>query len=250
MKVLIIEDEGLAASRLERLLKETGQGVEVVGRLGSVEESVNWLSRNPVPDLIFMDVQLEDGICFEIFENLEIRTPVIFTTAYDEYALRAFKVNSVDYLLKPLDREELDAALEKFRNLHGREREAAGMKMLAGSFGPAKKERFLIRIGEHYRSVRVDDIMYFYVLERCVFLYVGPGKNYPLDYSLDRIEELVDRKIFFRVNRNFLVNIHAIRDIIAYSSGRLKLVVEHPPDEGDILVSRERVGDFKRWMDR
>lgn len=249
MKVLIIEDERPAAQKLIRLLKETDPCIEVVDVLRSVEQATNWFSENPDPELVFMDIELEDGISFEIFDNVKINIPVIFTTAYDEYALKAFKVNSIDYLLKPIDREELKNALEKFRHIHP-EPNYARYESVIRQLQPTHKERFLIKIGEHYKSVPVQHIDCFYILERNTFILTNTGKNYPVDYSLDRIEQQVDPKQFFRINRNCIVNYDGVEDMVAYSSSRIKLILSHRTEKQGLLVSRERVGDFKKWMDR
>lgn len=249
MKILIIEDEKPAAQKLERLLVEIDSSIEIVNVIESVEETINWLEQHSSPDLIMMDIQLSDGLCFEIFENIEIKTPVIFTTAYDEYALQAFKVNSVDYLLKPVDPYALSKALHKFKTVHSRN-DLSAVEKLIHQFQPKTKERFLIKIGEHFRSVQTSEIRCFYILERCTFIYTYKDKSYPIDYSLDQIEKLVDPAKFFRTNRNFIISITAVKDIIAYSSSRLKIIMKDSPDEDDILVSRERVKAFKEWMDR
>lgn len=250
MKVVIIEDEQPAVRKLTRLLAETEPGIEIVDVLQSVEQTINWFLQNQAPDLIFMDIQLEDGLCFEIFEKSRIKTPVIFTTAYDEYILKAFKVNSVDYLLKPVALVELQNALEKFREFHSKKNDFEKIESVLNRLQPTTKERFLIKIGEHYKSVPTTDINCFYIRERSNFILINTGKNYPVEYSLDRIEQLVDSTLFFRVNRNFIVNISAVHDIIAYSSNRLKIILTNSNDKEDILVSRERVTEFKRWMDR
>jgi DNA-binding LytR/AlgR family response regulator len=249
MKVLIIEDEKPASQKLIRLLGEINPDIEIIDVLKSVEQSINWFFNNPKPDLIFMDIQLEDGVCFEIFENKPIHTPVIFTTAYDEYTLRAFKVNSVDYLLNPIDSDELIKAIDKFKT-HYKQNEYAGFESIINQLQPQTKERFLIKIGEHYKSVQTSMINCFYIKERCNFIHVNSGKNYPIDYSLDKIELLIDTKSFFRINRNFIINFSAIQDIIAYSSNRLKIKLNDWPEKDEIIVSRERVSDFKEWMDR
>jgi len=250
MKVLIIEDERPASKKLERLLKEIDAAIEIVEILESIEESTNWLLENPHPDLIFMDIQLNDGICFEIFENSNIKTPVIFTTAFNEYALKAFKVNSVDYLLKPIDAEELANALQKFRLIHKKDMDYAKIEHVLSQLQPKTKERFLIKIGEHYKSIQTTDIHCFFIKERCNFINTGKGKDYAIDYSLDKAETFIDPKKFFRVNRDFIVNFSAIKDMIAYSSNRLKLILDGWPENEEILVSRERVAEFKIWMDR
>ncbi|MDR1221504.1 MAG: LytTR family DNA-binding domain-containing protein [Tannerella sp.] len=250
MNVLIIEDERPAAQKLIRLLKDIDGRMEVVSVLGSVERAANWLAENPPPDLIFMDIQLEDGISFEIFENAEIRTPVIFTTAYDEYTLKAFKVNSVDYLLKPVAPQDLQAAIDKFNTYHRQKTDYLRIESVISRLQPKTKERFLIKIGEHFRSLQTSSIQCFFILERNTFVLTDRGKSYPVDYSLDKIEQLVDPNLFFRISRNFILNFHAIRDIIACSSNRLKIRLNHPlPEISDITVSRERVAAFKAWMD-
>ena len=249
MKVLIIEDEKPASQKIMRLLREINSDIEIIDVLKSVEKSVNWFLKNPKPDLIFMDIQLEDGICFEIFESSQIRTPIIFTTAYDEYTLRAFKVNSIDYLLKPIDSDELKNAIDKFKAYYEKT-EYTGIESIINQLQPKTKERFLIKIGEHYKSVQTSMINCFYIKERCNFIHVNKGKNYPIDYSLDRIEQLINSKSFFRINRNFIINFSAIQDIIAYSSNRLKIILNDWTEKEEIIVSRERVSDFKEWMDR
>ncbi len=249
MKVLILEDEQPASQKLIRLLGEVEPPLEVSAVLRSVEDATNWLLNHEAPGLIFMDIQLEDGLCFEVFENVRVESPVIFTTAYNDYTLKAFKVNSVDYLLKPIDRNELGKALEKYRRVHHPETVSRKLEHLMQELKPEKKERFLIKIGEHYRPVQTRSVRYFYIRERSTFLHDDKGRDYPLDYSLDRIEELVDAKNFFRINRNFIINVSAIKDIVAYSSSRLKIDLAGW-DEEDVIVSRERTGAFKKWMDR
>jgi len=250
MKVLIIEDEQLASQKLIRLIEEIDSSIEIVEIIKSVEQATNWFLNNLHPELIFMDIQLEDGICFEIFENCAIKTPVIFTTAYDDYSLKAFKVNSVDYLLKPVVLEELKNAIEKFKTVHRQKVDYAKIESFINQLLPKKKERFLIKIGEHYRSIEISRINCFFIKERCNFINVDKGKNYAIDYSLDKVEDIIDSKIFFRVNRNFIINFSAIQDVIAYSSSRLKIMITNWEENDEILVSRERVAEFKEWMDR
>jgi DNA-binding LytR/AlgR family response regulator len=250
MTVLIIEDEQPASQKLVRLIKEIDAGIMIAGIIESVEQATNWLLCHPSPDLIFMDIQLEDGICFEIFENYNIQTPVIFTTAYDEYSLKAFKVNSVDYLLKPIVPDELKNAIEKFKSIHHQKMDFGKVELLINQLQPSTKERFLIRIGEHYRSVQVSQINCFFIKERCNFICTDNGKSYPIDYSLDKIEKMLDPKMFFRVSRNFIIHFSAIQDIVIYSSSRLKILLTGWNKSDEILVSRERVADFKVWMDR
>jgi DNA-binding LytR/AlgR family response regulator len=252
MRILIVENEKPAADRLGRLLKKEDSGTEIAGITETVEGTVNWLASNPSPDLIFMDILLDDGICFELFETLKVEIPVIFTTAYDEYALRAFRVNSVDYLLKPVDEESLHKALDKYRAYHSGYRTDI-LRQLSGDFAKQYRNRFLIRIGSHFRSIRVSDIAFFYILERSAFMKTFAGKDYPLDNSLENIQKSVDPEIFFRINRNCLINLEAISDIIGYSSSRLQLKLTdklEAPDDTCLVVSREKVTSFKNWMDR
>ncbi|MDR1202852.1 MAG: LytTR family DNA-binding domain-containing protein [Tannerellaceae bacterium] len=251
MNVLIIEDERPASAKLIRLLAKIDPSIEVIDVLRSVEQSVNWFHSHPLPALIFMDIQLEDGLSFELFENCRIETPVIFTTAYDAYMLKAFKVNSVDYLLKPISSEELSQALTKYNTLHRPQPDYSRLESIINQLQqPIKtKERFLIKIGEHYRSVAITDILCFYIRERSTFLFTKQGKHYPADYSLDKIESVVDPQQFFRINRHFIIRFEGICDILAYSSNRLKITLSGWKEE-EILVSRERVVEFKKWIDR
>ena len=197
-----------------------------------------------------MDIQLDDGICFEIFDAVKIRTPIIFTTAYDSYAIKAFKVNSVDYLLKSIDKAALAGALEKFHSLYSKVKpEAKALEQLLGKMATQYKTRFFVKIGNHFHSLPTDKIDCFFIRERAVFLRTAEGKNFDLDYSLDQIQKRVDPEKFFRINRNFLVNIDAIRDIYSYSSSRLGIKLKML-DHLDLIVSREKVNDFKMWLDR
>jgi DNA-binding LytR/AlgR family response regulator len=248
MKILIIEDEKPAYQKIERLLRNIDERIEVTCILESVEDATNWLSVNSHPDLILMDVQLEDGLCFEIFEKIELKVPVIFITAYDQYAIKAFKVNSVDYLLKPVNESELRNAIQKYKSVYENDHYSK-VEALIKQLQPAVKERFLIKVGEHFKSILATDIRCFYIRERCVFLFTEAGKSYPVDYSLEKIEEVIDSRIFFRVNRNFIVKYSCIKDIISYSSSRLKIVLDGWTED-EIIVSRERVSDFKAWIDR
>ncbi|MGM0666004.1 MAG: LytR/AlgR family response regulator transcription factor [Bacteroidota bacterium] len=250
MKVLIIEDEKPASLKLQRMLNDLDDTITIAAILESVEESSNWFLNNHPPDLVFMDIQLDDGLCFEIFENININIPVIFTTAYDEYAIRAFRVNSVDYLLKPIKAEDLGKAIDKFRKIHGRKADDSIINSLLKQMETGRRERFLIKVGQHYRPVQVADIHYFFIREGCAFISRGSGRDYAIDFSLDRLEQMLDPKKFYRVNRNYIVNINAIKDIIAYSSSRLKLILDGQDENDDVVVSRDRVADFKKWMDR
>lgn len=252
MNILIIENEKPAADKLGRLLQKIDENITIVGVIETVEGTVNWLQNNQSPDLILIDIQLDDGICFEIFETIKVDTPVIFTTAYNEYVLRAFKVNSIDYLLKPIEEEALRKALDKFKTLHFK---LPGdiLKQLFSELNKQYKNRFLIKIGLHYRSIQVNEICCFYILERATFIRTFSGKEYSFDNSLDYLQKIVDPDKFFRINRNYLVNINAISDILSYSSSRLQLRLnEKIPsiNEDYLVVSREKVNEFKKWIDK
>ena len=250
MKVLIIEDEILAAEKLAGLLISIDSTIEIIGKLQSVLESINWLHSQPNPDVIFMDIQLDDGICFEIFDAVKIKTPVIFTTAYDSYAIRAFQVNSVDYLLKPIEKEPLAKAIEKYKLIFEKDGSSTqSVGDLSVQMVKTYKTRFFVKIGNHFHSIPVDNIECFYIVERAVFFKTNNGKNYNLDYSLDQVQQLIDPEKFFRINRNYLIQINAIQDIYNYSSSRLGIKI-NGIDHLDLIVSREKVGEFKKWLDR
>ena len=249
MRVLIIEDEKMAASRLEKLIISVSPKAEIVAKIESVKRSVEWFNSNPSPDLVFMDIQLSDGLSFEIFDFVEVNCPIIFTTAYDEYALKAFKVNSIDYLLKPIDEEDLTKALEKFNRINKTEtNQIEQITQVIETLSNKYKNRFLIKIGEHIKSIPADDIHYFFSRNKATYSTIEDGKNYLLDYSLDQLEDMLDPKSFFRVSRQFIVSIKGIKDIISYSNSRLKIVFKHDSElEG--IVSRDRVSEFKNWLD-
>lgn len=247
MKVVIVEDERIASKRLESLLKKVEPAAVVLQTLESVEEAINWFSNHEKPDLIFMDIQLDDGISFEIFDAVKIEAPVIFTTAYNEYAIRAFKVNSVDYLLKPIEEEALENAIRKYKKLFSGSLDFGDkLTKLFEQFPAQHKTRFFVKVGIRFLSVPVDNICCFFVEERNTFLKTSQDKTYDLDYSLEQIQNMVDSGQFFRINRNFLVNINFIEEIISYSTNRLKLKI----GKNELIVSREKVADFKQWMDR
>jgi len=254
MNILIIEDEKLAANRLSALIKNLDDAVKIVGTPDSIKASVAWFSSNPQPDLTFMDIQLADGLSFEIFERVAVSCPVIFTTAFDEYALRAFKVNSIDYLLKPIDTDELSRAMEKFRNLHHDSSKPESvvapvmdrvLQMLTKSF----KSRFLVRAGEHIKTIPAEQVTFFYSMEKATFLNTIENKEYDIDYTLEELEGLLNPELFFRINRKYIVSMGAIRDIINYTNSRLKLKLVNSTDN-EIIVSREKVAEFKNWLDR
>ncbi len=252
MKVLIVEDERLAATKLEKLISAINPGIEVLETTDSVKNTAKFLANNPPPDLIFMDIQLGDGICFEIFEIVEVKCPIIVTTAFNEYAQEAFKVNSIDYLLKPITKEDVKSALDKFHTMksvfdmsESIERMSKAKKMLESGY----KTRFMIKVGSHIVSVPVEEIAYFFSRDKATFFKTQEGRSYLVDYALEQVEEMIDPIVFFRINRKYLVSFQSISDIITYSNSRLKVVVPHM-EEADILVSRHRVNEFKKWLDR
>lgn len=245
MKIIIIEDEKPAARLLQRRIEKLG--LEVSKSLHSIEESVEWLSNNPQPDLIFLDIQLSDGLSFEIFDQVEIHSAIIFTTAYDEYVLKAFKLNSVDYLLKPVDEEELAFAIEKFE----KQREVkVNFSELRNFLDQNKtfKERFTTKIGTSIKMILTSDIELFYSENKATYAHTKEGRNYVLDYTLDKLEELIDPKQFFRINRGQMIKLEAIRDISVYSNSRLKIFLNHYSEQ-EYVVSREKVNDFRNWLE-
>lgn len=251
MRILIVENEKPAADRLIRLLKKLDNSVIISGIIETVEGTINWLQNNSSPDLILMDIQLDDGLCFEIFETINIETPVIFTTAYDEYTLKAFKVNSVDYLLKPVDEDQLKAALTKFRKIYaGKYMERRDYQQIIRELTNHYKSRFLVKIGERYKSVPVADVSHFHIIERSVFLKDSNRREYAVDYSLEQLENILDPEMFFRINRDCIVNINLIVTMYSYSSSRLQLTLKNEDKNDKFVVSRERVREFKKWIDR
>lgn len=251
MNILIVENEKPAADKIVRLLKKIDKSVNVIGIIESVEGAINRLQVDPFPDLIMMDIQLDDGLCFEIFETIHIEIPIIFTTAYDEFALKAFRVNSVDYLLKPIDEVSLSNAINKYKSLHYKEAVNNDLlKRLYKELNTGFKTRFLIKIGSNFRSIPVKDICCFHILERATFIRTFEDRDFSIDYSLDYIQKIIDFSIFFRINRDCIVNVNAINEILCYSSSRLKLKLKsHKPIE-DLIVSRDKVSEFKKWIDK
>jgi DNA-binding LytR/AlgR family response regulator len=252
MNILIVEDEPLAAERLSKLVKQLQTDSKILATIDSVKRSVAWFNSNPQPDLVFMDIQLADGLSFEIFEQTEVKAPIIFTTAYNEYALKAFKVNSIDYILKPVDESDLKTALDKLKNLTAPASPAKmmesieyAMQMLTKKY----KERFVVKVGEHLKSIETNEILFFYSLEKTTFAQSKDGRKHILDFTLEQLENLLDPKQYFRINRKYMVGLSSIQDMISYTNSRLKLVLK-TTDDNDIIVARERVQEFKDWLDR
>ncbi len=251
MNVIIIEDEKPSARRLNRLLSELK--VEVSTMLHSVEESITWFEENEHPDLIFLDIQLSDGLSFEIFDAVDVQSSIIFTTAYDEYALQAFKLNSIDYLLKPIDDEELEIAVRKFKALKPVTQKLSLdfddiKKLLVNPIEREYKKRFTTRVGQHLKIINADEVECFYSENKGTYAATSEGRNYLLDTTLENLEAELEPKIFFRVSRKFYVNINHIQDIISYTNSRLKIKLNRYIEQ-EIIVSRERVRDFKLWLE-
>lgn len=255
MKILIIEDEELAVKKIRKLLNNVAPVSEIVGEADSIAAAVAWFQSNPAPDLVLMDIELADGQSFEIFNLVEVKSPVIFTTSYDEYALKAFKVNSIDYLLKPVQKEDLEAALRKFDTLRkGSAPPAPSLDMenlikeLQQKLQPREyRKRFLVKNGQKLVSVEVDEIAYFYSDGRLNFFKTSDNKKFVVDYTMDELEEMLDPSRYFRISRSFYVSINAIDKIDDYFGNRLILQLK-PAVDKEALVSREKVTDFKKWM--
>lgn len=251
MNVLIIEDEKPAARRLARLLGDLN--VSAPTMLHSVEESIEWFQINEHPDLIFLDIQLSDGLSFEIFEAVEVQSAIIFTTAYDEYALQAFKLNSIDYLLKPIDDEELEVALKKYQNISNSDNKLSLdfddiKKLLVNPLERDYKKRFTAKVGQHIKIINAEEIECFYSENKGTYAATSDGRNYLLDTTLEQLEPELQPETFFRVSRKYYVNVNHIKDIISYTNSRLKIILNRF-NEQEIIVSRERVRDFKLWLE-
>ena len=283
LRALLVEDEPLAARRLASLLQKQAVPFEIIGPAESVAQAVALLQAGPAPDVLFLDIHLADGLSFELFEQVKVTCPVVFTTAYDQYAVRAFKVNSVDYLLKPIDEEELTQAVAKLRQRlpaaatddFGTKSSVSSIKASSGSAPLAPvldatmlasllqqlrqpapvasyKSQFVVRVGEHLKVVPVEQVAYFFSLEKTTLLQSTDGRKYVVDYTMEQLEGLLDPSQFFRLNRAYLACQAAIADIIHYTNSRLQTVLKPAPpeSEGPVLVSREKVSVFKNWLDR
>lgn len=254
MKVLIIEDEIPAAEKLSRYLAKYDASIVVNAHLTSVKDAVQWLlEKQDTVDLIFMDIQLTDGLSFQIFQQVNIRKPVIFITAFNEFALDAFKVNSIDYLLKPITFTDLSASLKKLENLREQlQWNPQKTEQLQETFVTPKttayKNRFMVKLGDHIRSITADQIALFYADGRDVYLVTTQSRKFIIDYTLETLEDLLEPKTFFRINRTYILNINSIKDVIVYSNSRLKITLTQEFDK-EIVVSREKVGPFKEWFD-
>ncbi len=250
MNIIIIEDEKPSARLLGRMLSEID--IHAQAMLHSVAEAVEWFQNNEHPDLILLDIQLSDGLSFEIFEQVEVKSAIIFTTAYDEYALKAFKLNSIDYLLKPIDGDELKVAIDKFNTNqpepHNLQVDMEQIKkLLISPLDRNYKERFTIKIGQHLKIIPVDEIECFYSENKGTYIFTSDHRDYLIDSSLEQLDPMLEPTKFFRVSRKFYVNINAIKDIISYTNSRLQIIL-NTFSEHKIIVSREKVRDFKKWI--
>ena len=254
MRVLIVEDEPLAADRLETLLRRKLPDMELLDILDTVEDTVAFLQNGQLPDLAFFDIQLADGLSFSVFDQVPADFPVVFTTAFDQYALRAFEVNSIDYLLKPVTDDHLDRALNKFRQRHSTGESqplltpAVLQSALAMLQGPSYKERFVVKSGANLLTVAVEDILYFWSQDKMTWIRIKDGRKHVVEYTLEQLDSMLDPKKYFRVNRKYCVRLDAIHKATVYSNSRLKLHLPHLDKAEEVVVSREKVQAFKSWL--
>jgi DNA-binding LytR/AlgR family response regulator len=248
MKVIILEDENRAVNHLKRLINQVDPSMEIVGVFDTVRDAVSYLEKEPALHLIFSDVQLADGSSFEIFSRINVKCPIIFTTAFDSYAIEAFHTNGIDYLLKPIEEERLKKAMEKARHFSTRIDLESLLTLKIGQGAVQSKSRFMVKVGEKIRTIMVEEILAFYSFEKTTYLHTTSHRNYIIDYSLDELEGMLDQKRFFRINRKYILSIDACRQIIAWSNNRLKIDIDGI-DDPKIVVARERVRDFKAWLD-
>jgi len=247
MNVVIIEDEYFSAEKLIHQLEKINTSIKVLVVLPSVESCINWFKNNPEPDLIFADIQLEDKKSFELFKQLQLNVPIIYTTAYDQYALQAFKQNSIDYLLKPIDLDELRTAIKKYENLEYR------LLKKGLNFQPEKikeefKEKFLVKRGGQLEVIKISEVAYFKSEQKLSFLITFSNQKYIVEQTIDQLVDQVNNKKFNRISRSRLISIDSIKKIHNHFNGRLKLEL-NPPEDEEVFVSRERVQNFKEWLD-
>jgi two-component system response regulator LytT len=252
MNVLLIEDEEAAAQRMQKLLTQIDPDLNVIAVTDSIESSLAWLKSNKAPDLIFSDIHLADGSSFDIFREVEVSSPVVFTTAFDQYALEAFKVNSIDYLLKPIKAEALAQSLEKWKKLRNQNQPVVpDLQKLLQALQPNQpktyQKRLVIRYGPHIKTVEVAEVAYFFTQEKVTFLNTFGNKKLPVDNTLDELEDVLDPAVFFRINRQFIINVKAIGSMCSYSKSRVKIELD-PPSEIETIVSTERSSTFKNWL--
>ena len=245
MNILIIEDEPLAGNRLKRLLTHIEDSVRVLAILSSIADAVKWFQEHPAPDLILMDIQLEDGSSFEIFKEVPITIPTIFTTAYDEFAIEAFKVNSIDYLLKPIKEIELKRALDKFKRIQPELAIGKVKEFIENEI--TRPRRIVIRYGPHIKALDLSEAAYFYVENKITLLRTFTGNSYPVDYTLDQLATMLDPLQFFRINRQFIISFEGIKEMFTHSKSRVRIVLQPPLDQ-EIIVSSDRSPYFKEWL--
>ncbi|AXT50758.1 DNA-binding response regulator [Aquimarina sp. BL5] len=251
MTAVIVEDENFASKRLATLIEELAPEIRITGQITSVENGRQWFDNNPKPDLIFLDIQLNDGYGFDILDMMEDHPPVIFTTAYNEYAIRGFKYNGLDYLLKPIDKGDLKNALNKYRKTQVHSDaifDDQKLEKIKNLFSKEYKKRFMIKVGNQFTTFNVEDIAYFKSNEGLIFLHAHTGQQYPIEYSIDQLEDILDPVHFFRINRKFMVCVKSVVEIHSYFNSRLLLKLK-PQEEEQIIVSRERTSNFKKWLD-
>jgi len=254
MKVVIIEDEHLIARRITDLLAQIDPEIKVLATIDTVKRACEWFRQNEKPELVFMDIQLADGLSFDIFDQVKIESPVIFITAYQEYAIKAFKVNSVDYLLKPISEENLRMALGKYQRYFTFQGSVPGIgsdliKNIREMISKPYKSRFMIKVGDHIKSVDVEDILYFYSQQKGTFLHTDDNRNYAIDYTLDKLSEILNPDTFTRINRQYITSHKAIKELITLSGSKLKVYLQDLDDD-QVYISRERLSTFKEWLDR
>lgn len=248
MKAIIIEDEQRAAAHLERMLQKVAPDITVVAKLETVRDATEYLT-STMPDLIFTDVQLADGVCFGIFKEVQVSCPVIFTTAFDYYAIEAFDANGIDYLLKPVEEQRLEKAIRKARLLSPAAAIEKIMSITQTQPSRQFKSRFLVRIADKIKTIASEDILAFYSLEKATYLHTTGNRNYHIDYPLDHLEKILDPDKFFRINRKYIIAASSCNNITVWSNSRLKLKIDGL-DDNDIIVARERVQEFREWLDR
>jgi len=251
MKTIIIEDEDFAARRIENMILECDPAIEIIAKLQSVKESIAWLKANPHPDLIFLDIQLDDDLSFAIFDQIDVKSNIIFTTAFDEYAIKAFKLKSIDYLLKPISQVDLKQAIIKYKNWSSEKNvviDSKELRNLLKTPQPVFRERFSVTVGEKLKSINVEDIAYFFSTSGITFVVMNTKNQYSIDLSLEALKDQLNPSEFFRVNRQYFVRLKAISNVYVFPKSKLKLELT-PPSQDEIFVSQEKVPDFKRWMD-
>lgn len=249
MKALIIEDEARAANHLERLIKKIAPEMEIVAKLESVRDSIEFLRNEKDLGLLFSDIQLADGLSFEIFTQVKVLCPIIFTTAWDHYAIEAFNTNGIDYLLKPVEEERLRKAIEKARQFSPLPMLEKILAMAGSIPEKSYKSRFLVKVGEKIKTIPVEEISAFYSLEKATYLHTSSNRSYCIDFALDQLETILNPETFFRISRKYMISLKACGNITAWSNSRLKLRIDGIEDQ-EIIVARERVQDFREWLDR